>query len=66
MDYCGEEKNKLKYKGYIGYYLYSNKDKVFYGQLFNVKDLISFEGKTLHKLRRNFKRTVRHYIKLGK
>lgn len=53
---------KLKYKGFIGDAQYSKFDKCFYGSILNTNDLVSYEGRTLDELTKEFKTTVNTYI----
>jgi predicted HicB family RNase H-like nuclease len=46
--------NVLKYKGYIGSVHYAAEDRVFYGKVEGINDLISFEGSTVDDLEGGF------------
>ena len=43
-------KDLIKYKGFIGSVHFAAEDRVFYGKVEGVIDLITFEGSTGHKL----------------
>lgn len=54
----------MQYKGYTGSINYSAADWVYYGQVFGIKGLISYEGKTLAALRQDFVGAVDDYLEL--
>ncbi len=56
-------KDKMKYKGLIGSVHYANEDRVFYGMVEGVNDLITFEGSTVDELEEGFKYMVDEHIK---
>lgn len=56
-------KDVLKYKGFIGSVHYAAEDRVFYGKVEGVNDLISFEGSTVDELEEGFKYMVDEHIK---
>ena len=55
--------NIMKYKGYWAEIKYSDEDECFCGKIEGLKkDLISFEGKTVKELKRDFKNAIESYI----
>ena len=54
--------NVLKYKGYIGSVHYAAEDRVFYGKVEGINDLISFEGSTVDDLEDGFQYMVNEHI----
>ncbi len=54
--------NGMNYKGYTGIVNYSNADEVFFGKIFGINDLITFEGKTVAELQNAFKEAVDDYL----
>ncbi|MDX2431917.1 MAG: hypothetical protein QNK35_13355 [Bacteroides sp.] len=56
-------KDRRRYKGFIGSVHYASEDRVFYGKVEGVKDLISFEGSTVNELEEGFKYMVDEHIK---
>jgi len=54
--------NIIKYKGYIGTVEYSPDDKVLYGKIEHINDLVTFEAKTANDLEKNFRAAVDDYI----
>lgn len=56
-------KDALKYKGFIGSVRFAAEDRVFYGKVEGVNDLITFEGSTVDDLEKGFKYMVDEHIK---
>jgi len=52
----------LKYKGFIGSVHYAAEDRVFYGKVEGVNDLISFEGASVDELEEGFRYMVDKHI----
>ena len=56
-------KDIIKYKGFIGTVHFASEDRVFYGKVEGVKDLITFEGSTVNDLEEGFRYMVDEHIK---
>ena len=56
-------KDVITYKGFIGSVHFASEDRVFYGKVEGINDLISFEGKTVVELEEGFKYMVDEHIK---
>ena len=54
--------NTLKYKGYIGSVAYSEADKVFFGKLEGIDDLVNYEGESVKELTDAFHEAVEDYL----
>lgn len=54
--------NTLKYKGYIGSVAYSEPDKVFFGKLEGIDDLVNYEGESVMELTEAFHEAVDDYL----
>lgn len=54
--------NTLKYKGYIGSVAYSEPDKVFFGKLEGIDDLVNYEGESVDELTAAFHEAVDDYL----
>ena len=52
--------------GYIGSVKYDESDNMLYGEILNVKDSISYEGKTLEELQKAFETEVDRYVEFCK
>lgn len=55
-------KNYLEYKGYIGTTAFSAEDKVFFGKIQGINDLVTFEGTSVKALEKSFKDAVNDYL----
>ena len=47
-------KDGMKYKDFIGSVHYASEDRVFYGKVEGINDIISFEGSTVDELEEGF------------
>ena len=54
--------NTLKYKGYVGSVGYSEPDKVFFGKLEGIDDLVNYEGESVSELTAAFREAVDDYL----
>jgi predicted HicB family RNase H-like nuclease len=52
----------IKYKGYFGEATYDSKAKIFHGEVIGLKDVITFQGKTVDELEKAFKDSIDDYI----
>lgn len=51
----------MKYKGYFGEVTYDAEAKIFHGEVFGLKDIITFQGTTVSKLEKAFKDSINDY-----
>lgn len=56
----------IKYKGYIGKIEFDDKHDIFHGNVININDVVTFEGKTTKELRKSFKDSIDVYIEFCK
>ncbi len=52
----------MEYKGYIGKVEYDENAEVFHGEVINLRDVITYEGKTVEELKRAFTESVDDYL----
>lgn len=55
-------KNILKYKGFIGSVNFTGEDRVFYGKIEGINDLVTFEGTSVDELEKAFIFMVEEHI----
>lgn len=55
-------KNILKYKGFIGSVHFNAEDRIFFGRIEGIDDLVTFEGTTVDELEESFKFMVEEHI----
>lgn len=56
----------LTHKDFVGSVQFSAKDRVFYGKIEGINDLVTFEGNTVKKLEKAFHEAAEDYIVLCK
>lgn len=54
--------NKLHYKNYYGTINVSSENNLLYGKVIGIKGLLSYEGKTVAELKKDFQDVVNEYI----
>ena len=54
--------NRLKYKNYIGTVDFNADDQVFFGKIFGINDLVTFEGETVKELINAFQEATDDYL----
>ena len=59
-------KNALSYKGYIGTVEFDPDDKILFGKVLGVNDLISYEGSSVAELESDFKVAINDYLDMCK
>lgn len=52
----------MEYKGYFAKVNFDDEANVFHGEVINLRDVITFEGETVHELRAAFKDSVEDYL----
>jgi len=57
-------KAMMDYRGYRGSVHYSDEDRVFFGRVEFIRDLVSYEGTDVASLRRAFEEAVDDYLAL--
>ena len=55
-------KNTLIYKEFIGTVSYSSDDRIFYGKIEGIDDLVTFEGTSVEELESAFKFMIDQHI----
>ena len=52
----------LEYKGYIAKIDFNDDDEYLHGEVINIRDIVTFKGKTSKELKREFKQSIECYI----
>lgn len=52
----------LNYKGYIGHVEFDDEAELFHGEVINLRDVITFQGKTAEEIKRAFQESVEDYL----
>ncbi|MBF4517721.1 type II toxin-antitoxin system HicB family antitoxin [Flavobacterium sp. ANB] len=59
-------KNYLEYKGYIGTVEFSAEDKIFFGKIQGINDVVTFEGTSVTELEKAFQESILDYLETCK
>src|SRR6266478_6191197 len=52
----------MKYKGYFGEVTYDDKAKIFHGEVIGLKDVITFQGRSVSELKKAFQDSINDYL----
>lgn len=52
----------IEYKGYIAKMEFDDEADVFHGEVINLRDVITFQGRTVDELRNAFKDSIEDYL----
>ena len=52
----------MEYKGYVARVEFDDESGVFYGEILNLRDVVTFEGQTVDDLRQAFRASVDDYL----
>lgn len=52
----------MKYKGYVGHAEYDDEARIFHGEIVGIKDIITFQGKSVDELEQAFKDSIDDYL----
>lgn len=52
----------MEYKGYTATVWFDDQAGLFHGELLNIRDVVTFQGKTVKELRRAFRDSVDDYL----
>lgn len=55
-------KNYFEFKGYVGSVEFSAEDRVFFGKIHGINDLVTFEGCSVDELEEAFKAAINDYL----
>lgn len=58
--------NKLSYKGYIAHIEFDAEDRLFFGRLDGITDIVTFHGESVDELVRAFETAVNEYLAMSK
>jgi predicted HicB family RNase H-like nuclease len=52
----------MKYKGYIGRVEYDDEAKIFHGEVVGLRDVLTFQGRTVDEIEKAFRDSVDDYL----
>lgn len=56
----------LKYKGYTGHAEFNDEAELFYGEVLDLRDVITFQGTSVEELDKEFRASVDDYLEFCK
>jgi predicted HicB family RNase H-like nuclease len=56
----------LKYKGYTGYVEFDDEAGIFHGEVLDLRDVITFHGKTVEEIKKAFRECIDNYLEFCK
>lgn len=52
----------MEYKGYIGHVEFDDEADIFHGEVVNLRDVVTFQGRTVKQLRKAFRDSIDDYL----
>ncbi|MEW6529455.1 MAG: type II toxin-antitoxin system HicB family antitoxin [Thermodesulfobacteriota bacterium] len=52
----------LKCKGYTGHVEYDDEARIFHGEVLDLKDVVTFQGKSVEEIKRAFRDSIDDYL----
>ncbi|MCF8146246.1 MAG: type II toxin-antitoxin system HicB family antitoxin [Deltaproteobacteria bacterium] len=52
----------MEYKGYFGKVEFDDEANIFYGEVINLRDVVTFQGETVSQLRKAFRDSIDDYL----
>jgi len=52
----------MEYKGYLAHVEFDNEAAIFHGEVRNIRDVITFQGRTVEDLKKAFEDSVEDYL----
>lgn len=52
----------MEYKGYIAHVTYDDEFNIFHGEVINIRDVITFQGRSIDELQQALKDSVEDYL----
>jgi len=64
---CQDEWNKwigsmIEYKGYVGWFEFDERSSLFLGKVINIDTLVTFQGKSIKKVKQGFQAAIDDYL----
>lgn len=54
--------NIMQYKGYVGEFQFDAEDRLFHGRVAGILDVLSFRGRSVSELEKDFHQTIDEYL----
>jgi predicted HicB family RNase H-like nuclease len=56
----------LKYKGYTGHVEFDDESGIFHGEVLDLRDVITFQGKSVEEIKKAFRDSIDDYLEFCK
>jgi len=56
----------LKYKGYTGYVEFDEESGIFHGEVLDLRDVVTFQGKSVEEIKKAFRDSIDDYLEFCK
>jgi len=56
----------LKYEGYTGHVEYDDEARILHGEVLDLKDVVTFQGKSVEEIERAFRESIDYYLEFCK
>jgi predicted HicB family RNase H-like nuclease len=56
----------ISYKGYKGHFNYDSEADIFHGKIIGLKDVVTFQGRSIDELKQSIKDSVDDYLEMCK
>ncbi len=54
----------MSYKGYTGHFKYDDRAEIFHGQVSGIRDVITFQGRSVDELKEALKDSIEDYLEM--
>ena len=52
----------MQYKGYLARILFDEESNIFHGEVINIRDIVTFQGKSVDELKKAFEESIEDYL----
>jgi predicted HicB family RNase H-like nuclease len=56
----------MEYKGYVGKIEFDDEADIFYGEVIDIRDVVTFQGKSVRELKKAFHESIDDYLEFCK
>ncbi len=52
----------MQYKGYLARIVFDEESNIFHGEVINIRDIVTFQGKSVDELKKTFEESIEDYL----
>ena len=52
----------MQYKGYLARIVFDEESNIFHGEVINIRDIVTFQGKSVDELKKAFEESIEDYL----